>query len=387
MNERIINTIDDLYQMLDAAIQLEHATIPPYLTALYSIHPETNLEATAVIRAVLVEEMLHMTLSANVLNALGRHPNVLSEGFMPSFPTYLPDGEKDFQVSIAAFTPETLETFLNIERPSKPPKNTSSTCPNGCITRANHARFHLDAIKPLKSPTYSFYSIGDFYDAIIDGIKFLETQARECGETIFIGDPKYQVSNKYYYSGGGEVIEVMDEKSAIAALNLIKEQGEGKAELGEDTENQEFDSEGELSHYYRFKQLQFGRYYQKGDRPSNPTGAKFEVDFSKVYPIKTNPKLSDFAENPTLLKAAKDFNHSYHEFLGIINDAFSGHQNLLLGAVCDMFRLKEFASQLIRNPISIEPNMHAGPTFEIDASSRGSLNDTVGQTCVHKERA
>ncbi len=30
---------------LHAAMQLEHATIPPYLTALYSIHPGTNSDA------------------------------------------------------------------------------------------------------------------------------------------------------------------------------------------------------------------------------------------------------------------------------------------------------------------------------------------------------
>ena len=96
----------ELKRMLAAAIQLEHATIPPYLTALYSIHAETNIEATQVIRAVLVEEMLHMTLSANLLNAIGGHPNLLDDQFMPNYPALLPDGEKDFEVSIAKFDEE-----------------------------------------------------------------------------------------------------------------------------------------------------------------------------------------------------------------------------------------------------------------------------------------
>ncbi|MCG7546840.1 ferritin-like protein [Pseudoalteromonas sp. Of7M-16] len=379
MSERIVNTIEDLYQMLDAAIQLEHATIPPYLTALYSIYPETNIEAAATIRAVLVEEMLHMTLSANVLNALGRHPNLLSDGFVPAFPTYLPDGERDFQVSISCFSADTLETFLKIERPGMLQQNTQSGGPKGCVTRADHSKFNLDAIKPLKSSTYSFYSIGDFYDAIIDGIEFLEAQANECGETIFIGDPKFQVSNKYYYSGGGSVVEVTDKASAIRALELVIEQGEGLSK-------EIFDSEGEISHYYRFEQLKFGRYYQLGDEPGKPTGPKFDVDYDKVYPIKSNPKLADLPDNSALLKAAQDFNQNYRKFLVTINAAFSGQQNLLLGAVCGMFKLKEYASQLIRNPIPTNPQLHAGPTFEIEEGMVGSSSRSQTVTQGNHER-
>jgi len=37
MTSCLITSMDDLQEMLDAAIQLEHATIPPYLTALYSL--------------------------------------------------------------------------------------------------------------------------------------------------------------------------------------------------------------------------------------------------------------------------------------------------------------------------------------------------------------
>ena len=65
-----ITDIDGLHRHLHAAMQLEHATIPPYLTALYSIHPGTNAAATQIVRAVAVEEMLHLTLAANVLNAV-----------------------------------------------------------------------------------------------------------------------------------------------------------------------------------------------------------------------------------------------------------------------------------------------------------------------------
>ena len=55
-------------------MELEHATIPPYLTALYSIHPTPTPTPPHILRVVAVEEMLHLTLVANVLNAVGGSP-------------------------------------------------------------------------------------------------------------------------------------------------------------------------------------------------------------------------------------------------------------------------------------------------------------------------
>ncbi|MFM6195333.1 MAG: ferritin-like domain-containing protein, partial [Planktothrix sp.] len=62
----LITTVDELRYYLKEAMKLEHATIPPYITALYSLKPGTNLEAFHIIRQVAVEEMLHLTLVANV---------------------------------------------------------------------------------------------------------------------------------------------------------------------------------------------------------------------------------------------------------------------------------------------------------------------------------
>ena len=62
--------LHDLHEHLQAAVELELLVIPPYLCALYSLRPMTNAEASLVIRSVVVEEMLHMVLAANVLNAL-----------------------------------------------------------------------------------------------------------------------------------------------------------------------------------------------------------------------------------------------------------------------------------------------------------------------------
>src|ERR1700685_2595513 len=95
-----ITTILELHQHLYVAMQLEHATIPPYLLALYTIHPDTNPDATRILRTVVVEEMLHLTLAANIFNAVGGEPNLTAPNFVPKYPAPLPDGETDFKVSL-----------------------------------------------------------------------------------------------------------------------------------------------------------------------------------------------------------------------------------------------------------------------------------------------
>ena len=71
-----IATLESLREHLQWAIELEHATLPPYMCALYSLDARRNPDATEVVCTVLVEEMLHMALSANLLNAVGGHPRV-----------------------------------------------------------------------------------------------------------------------------------------------------------------------------------------------------------------------------------------------------------------------------------------------------------------------
>ena len=122
MSESTITTLEDLRHYLYLAMQIEHATIPPYLLAIYSIHPMTNSDATHILRVVVVEEMLHLTLAANILNAVGGEPDLTVPGFVPNYPAFLPTGATDFQVDLQAFSEAAVDTFLKIERPPKPAK-------------------------------------------------------------------------------------------------------------------------------------------------------------------------------------------------------------------------------------------------------------------------
>ncbi len=352
--------LKELKRMLAAAIQLEHVTIPPYMTALYSIHPETNIEAVEIIRAVLVEEMLHMTLAANLLNSIGGRPNLLADQFVVNYPAKLPDGEKDFEVHIAKFDQENLKTFLKIERPSHTNfENHDSSLPKGCFKKNNVISGALaSTFMEIEGKKHSFYSIGDFYEAILDAMRVLETRAYKNGESIFIKDSSSQINSKYFYSGGGKIIKVTGLDTAIKAIRLIQEQGEGY-------DKGIFDEDGEISHYYRFHQLKKRKFYRSDDKPGKPTGKTIKIDWNAVYNMIKNPKVAMFDSSSELYAAAKKFNVHYRNILVQINKAYNGQQHLLLDAIPLMFRLKECAVSLMRNPIHRKHSCFGGPTFEI----------------------
>jgi hypothetical protein len=346
-----ITTIEQLRTQLDAALQLEHATIPPYLMALYSLHPETNSAAQQILRVVAVEEMLHLTLVANVINAIGGTPDLTRDGFVPTYPTYLPDGEKDFQVDLQPFTRDAVRTFLNIERPAQAPNEQSR------LVRRARSSHQVLAVSP-DDPSMQYYSIGEFYAAIERGLRHVNAAYEAEGRQLFVGDIGRQVTPEYFYSGGGEAIPVTGMPSALAALTLIAEQGEG---LGGGI----YDSEGELAHYYRFQQLDLLKYYQKEDKPGHPTGPALHIDWGAVHPTLMNPRLDDYPVGSELHAAAREFNDSYAGFLEYLTRAYTGQPDLLLEAVWRMFRIRDDMNRLIRNPLPGRPWVNAAPTFEV----------------------
>jgi hypothetical protein len=225
-----------------------------------------------------------------------------------------------------------------------------------------------------------YYSIGEFYEEIARGVRYLHKQYAEHGRQLFVGDPSRQVTPEYFYSGGGEMIPVTGLDSALAALRLIAEQGEG---LGGGI----YDAEGELAHYYRVQQLQTGAYYQKGDPPDHASGPPLDIDWDAVYPVLKNARLENYPEGSELYAAAIQFNESYADFLWFLTQAYTGHPEFLLEAVWRMFRLRDGMNRLIHNPISrndgpisrndgpISRNdggVHAAPTFELANPAGGT---------------
>jgi Ferritin-like len=347
-----IETLADLGEYLHIAMQLEHATIPPYLTALYSIKPDTNPDAIHILRVVAVEEMLHLTIAANLLNAIGGTPDPTAKGFVPNYPAYLPDGENDFQVSLAPFSHALVDIVLQIERPNSA---------KGKLFRRTDADAGTTMLGARRREgELHYYSIGDFYAAIKKGFERLEAEAQSQGKTIFTGDPGRQINREYYYSGGGQLEAVVDLASASRGIRQIMEQGEG-------VEGGIYALDKELSHYYRFDQLNRGQYYQPGDKPNQPTGPTFTVDWEAAYPVKQDLKLAQIPAGSELHAMALAFNVAYAKFLETLKRAYNGEPGLLTSeAVPQMFAFRNLMVQLLRNPLPDDGRFHAAPTFEIN---------------------
>jgi ferritin-like protein len=340
--------VERLRELLEAAVRLELATIPPYLCALYSVHPGTNVEATMVVRSVVVEEMLHMILAGNVLNAIGGTPRVSGPDYAPHYPHELPDG---VILDLLPFSPAAVESFLQVENPKYKAE----------AAKAEHVEGRRDTVhashvlKLADRPD----TIGAFYAEIEAGLKEV---AAEIGEkALFCGDPARQIGGDYYYAAGGAPVIVTDLESACRALQEVVEQGEGEMTSA-------FDADDDLAHYYRFEQLKYGRSYQPGDGVGIPTGPPVEVDFDAAYPMLPNPRLDEFAD-PDLRAIVEQANRQWSLLLIQIDEAFDGSPAALIPAVHTMFRLRDAMLVLHANPMPGHIGYHAGPTFEwIEAS-------------------
>lgn len=338
-------TVDRLRELLEAAVKLELSTIPPYLCALYTLHPEGNGEAKLVIRSVVVEEMLHMVLAANVLNAIGGEPRVAGPDNTPRYPHELPDG---VVIDLLPFSPAAVAAFLKVENPEHPHHARDADHP--LLADRLHEPHVCHAVDALGRPG----TIGAFYAEIQEGLKEATAQIGE--DELFSGDPARQVSREYYYAGGGRALEVSDLSSALAALEEIVEQGEGEMETM-------YDGDGDLAHYFRFQQLSHNRAYQEYDDPQAPTGAPMGVDYEAVHPMLANPRNEDYGD-PELRAASDAANRTWSKLLLQIDDAFSGNPSALVPAVHTMFKLRDQALVLLANPLPDHPGRHAGPTFE-----------------------
>lgn len=333
---RSITTIEDLREHLQWAIELEHATLPPYLTALYSLDPERNAHAVEVVSSVFVEEMIHLALVANLLNAVGGQPRVDTPQILSPHPRPMPHADPSMQLSLLPFGQEALTMFLRLEQPAHPGD-------------------------PAEGDAYM--TIGQFYDAIEKGLRHLCAELGE--EQVFTGDPARQVAAGPFGHTGGRLSPVTDLASALSALEEIVEQGEGAARVDVwDGDMDMFHPQTKaVSHYYRFQELAQGRRYQPGDTPeTGPTGETLTVDPAGVRPMRPNPRLEDHPEGSAIRTAQETFNIAYGKLLQLLEQAFNGNPAMLGVSVGTMYALKGQAQSLMSMPDG--EGLTAGPTFD-----------------------
>jgi hypothetical protein len=337
-----IATLESLREHLQWAIELEHFTLPPYLCALYSLDAVRNPEASKAVASVLVEEMLHMTLAANLLNAVGGRPQLDTPQMLSVYPrclphgVCLPPGDRWFEVPLLPFGPEALDVFLKIEQPVAP----------GGLPESD-----------------GYETIGQFYDAIRGGL--LDLWVDLGAPRVFCGDPARQISDAPF-PGGGRIFAINNLSTALAALDEIVEQGEGAkhVEVWDGDHDDMHPDREQVAHYYRFQELKLGRRYRRGDTPrSGPTGDTISIDWNGVRPMRRNPRSSDHAPGSAIRRAQEQFNDSYCAILRLLDQAFNGSPQMLGTAIGSMHRLKVQAQALMEMPTE-DGITTAGPTFE-----------------------
>lgn len=347
-----ISSKEELRQKLIIAFQLELSTIPPYLCALYSIKPGSNIQASNLIRGVVIEEMLHMILVANILNAISDEDDLKQNNgklfdvkdIIPKYPTPLPGNIKpkecpDFKVNLRRFSQEAITDFCIIEHPSNP---------------------NLDLTKKEQ-----FDGIGQFYQSIRWALTTLD---KSTPGGIFKGDPARQVTPEHYYGSGGKIIKVTSLKEAELAIEEIVGQGEGIDGTISDPDNTMFGEDIEYAHYFKFQEINFGRFYSPNDTnfktpaKSVPSGKPLDVSWSSVYNMQLNPSMNNYKNNPQLFDLASEFNKTYVALITNIRDAVSGDPSLLMKGINIMYDLKNKALELLNVPIN--DGECAGPTFE-----------------------
>jgi CDGSH-type Zn-finger protein/ferredoxin len=331
-----INSIESLQQHLQTAIELEHSTLPPYLCALYSLKDGSNEEARAVLQSVALEEMLHLTLAANILNAVGGTPILDSQRLMPSHPTSLPHSDGSITLSLRPFSREAVEGFMAVERPA----------PTGSAPEDEN-----------------YATIGQFYRAIDEALMRLSAELGAAA--LFRGDPARQVTDALYYGGAGRIIAVTDLDSARRALTEIVTQGEGMDHQSIlDGDKDMFHPErDEIAHYFRFEQLLLGRAFRRGDTPSSgPTGDPVGVDWSAVHAMPVNPKSGDYPAGTRTRDGVDCFNSAYCDLLQLLERTFNGLPMLLKYATGAMYGLKQWMIDLMT--LDLDGTGPAGPSFE-----------------------
>ncbi|MEV1068914.1 ferritin-like protein [Streptomyces sp. NPDC050263] len=350
---KAIDNLKDLKAALQLAIGLELSTIPVYLTALYSIKEGTNTDAAQTIRSVVMEEMLHMTLAANVLNAIGETPSIAPVEFqkrenlspVPSYPLMSPLISEIGTLDLLPLTPEAVASFVKIEHPL-------------------HGAASLRGIDVGEC---SYRTIGEFYEAIKKALK----DRKICKDDKAF-QHGHQVPADQYYGGAGSVVEVTDRASALAAIQKIVDEGEGLPEerLGQKaktvTDKDALINGWEMySHYARFRELQTGRRFRSTQKAAaEPEGALLLVDYGAVHPALHVPRNGDSAgdaEDTALI----EFDLLYSALVDDLYLAFSGEPKQVrsgLGdggevsepalpvAVHTMFGLKRSAIALMRTP-------------------------------------
>jgi hypothetical protein len=316
------------------------STIPLYLYSLYSLDRAKNRDIVCIIRTMVIEEMLQMTLVCNVINALGDSPTIDDPAFIPTYPGPLPGGvEHQLTVHLEPFSVKQLEVFRTVEEPENPPE------------------FPNLAAEFEEAPE----TIGRFYAAI-------KARLSKLADTDFAAPPRNQIGADFIENS----IVVMDVRSAMAAIDLIVEQAEGTPQSPREIGGPDF------AHFYRFTEIAKGKRLVKNLQagPGTPpdqryiyNGTPIIFDASGVAPAARDPRAAAFPAETDAHKSMDAFNGFYVDLSKTLQEGFNGSSDQFNSAIDDkMPALGVSARKLMSTPAPGGGSL--GPSFEYFVGGR-----------------
>jgi len=336
-----------LYTLTEAA-EIEHNLMCCYLYAAWSLktEPDDDIDAetraeiakwSRVILNIAIDEMTHLALVANLMNAVGGVAHFGRPNF-PIAPGMLPAG---IVVRLTPFTLDTLQHFIYLERPegSDEPDADSFVCTQ-TYERGQHGL-------KLTPAAQDYLTVGHLYRSVEAGLKALVERHGEAG--VFIGDPALQVGPDTVRMDG--LINITNLETACQALETIVEQGEGAS------------GASAASHFQRFVAI---REALKA-RPA---------DFKPAWPAATNPVMRHppFPEGRVWVsredaRGVIDLgNAAYNHMLRCLAQGFAAtdpaEKKLMVNTAIDlMMAVAPLGQELARMKANDEDDCNAGLSF------------------------
>lgn len=319
-------SIQDVQQLVQTAINLEFSTLPPYLYAKFSIPDGANPAASNRLEAIIRQEMVHMCLACNIMNAIGGSPKIVP----PHYPGPLPgDIGNNLTVHLYAFSQAAAQQGMNIETPIDP---------------IDPPQLELMAVSGTKPVT-----IGQFY-MLLDGV------LSELPASAWTANRNQVWDNQYFQ---GQIFAVNNYTDANNAIQDIISEGEGSPQAGSP-----LDFQNELAHFYRFEEIYMNQLLVKADNSVGYAwGAPLGVDWNAVYPAINDPENHDFSGDPPAAQAAQAAcNTAYTSMVDELTKTFNGNTGSLGNAVGAMFQLRMAALHALVTPLADGTSV-SGPSF------------------------
>jgi hypothetical protein len=208
-----ITTREELIDALGHAAAIEHAIMCQYLYAAFSLNrtaPSLSPAELETVRGFAIstlmiarQEMEHLGLVTNLLIAVGASPN-FDRPNLPVQPNYY---QIDLPLTLQPFGDKFLALAELLETP---------------------------CTEPEPHPALPYYpSVAAIYDRLRHGFERLGAPDAETAATLFLGAGDPQLANADFGAGPAQVwydirlLPVTDLTSALAAIDLIRLQGEG----------------------------------------------------------------------------------------------------------------------------------------------------------------